>query len=80
MNLDSGATEEYTLVATGRKTSPKVSLDDSERGGDPLHSISIIRLSDFEKRLKKQKSSPLKFPHRRRSKQKIKNNEKGAYS
>jgi hypothetical protein len=66
MNLDNGATGEYIPLAEGRKTSQKVSLDDSEGGDDPLHNIGVIYRSDFEKRLKKQKSSPLKFPHRRR--------------
>ncbi|MDR2514717.1 MAG: hypothetical protein LBD02_05850, partial [Christensenellaceae bacterium] len=68
MNLDNGLTEDFTLVAEGRKSKQTVSVDDSEGGESPLHNIGVIRLADFKKWRKSQKSSPVQFPHRRRLK------------
>ena len=64
-NLDNGMTEEYTLVAEGRRSSRKVSTEGPE-GNDPsVHNANVIYLSDLIKWSKKRKQSRLTFPHRR---------------
>ena len=65
MNLGNAATEEFTLVTEGRKTSQKISMEDPE-GDDPsLHIDNVIYLSDFVFMGKTKLSYYEKFPPRR---------------
>ena len=65
MNLDNAATEEYTLIVDGRKTNPKVSLEDPEGDTPSLHNDCVIYLDDLIKWSKTKKQRRLTFLPRR---------------